>query len=355
MKSLHMGLRDPIKLRGWHFAGDGVADQSGAREKALIVLTAGRSIETTAIHHPDDPPCVWNAELNAWIGTSYPDARRRTEGFGGRNWRNFVAAFVKAGFDVLTLDKRGHGVSGGKTDSNCNEQGEDIFRALEALETGRGLRILTADGAQLEGAAAAGRLLGGCKAREIPLLLSGASQGCMVTCWAMHKNFVGACDFDRPDPQPRAPYGYNIKAALLLAPFGAGLGYRTPDNSLVEAARREEFNVQLFPSGEILAGVAKWPALFIGRGLWDFSESLEGSLACLQRATGPRMIVVARASHGEGEWGAANTKYLLARMTEFGAASLKGHGVEGYVEPKNLRELVASAPADWSDYAKPVA
>ena len=44
------------------------------------------------------------------------------------------------------------------------------------------------------------------------------------------------------------------------------------------------------PTGEVLAGVAKWPALFIGRGLWDFLESLEGSFDCLRRCAGPRMI-----------------------------------------------------------------
>ena len=165
--------------------------------------------------------------------------------------------------------------------------------------------MLTPSGELLEGASAAGRLLAGRSAREIPVVVSGASQGCMVTCWAMHKNCVGSCDFDRPDPAKRDPYGYNLKAALLMAPFGGGLGYRPPEDSLVEAARREEFNVQMMPSSEILAGVSRWPALFIGRGLWDFAESLEGSLACFRRARGPRMILAVRASHGEGEWGAA--------------------------------------------------
>ena len=352
-ETLRMGLRDPIKLRGWHFAGDGVSDAGGDRVKALVVLVAGRSIETTAIHHPDDFPCLWSDDLQAWLATSYPNADGRTEGFGGRAWRTYVAAFVKAGFDVLTLDKRGHGISGGATDSNCNEQAEDIFRALDALETGRGARILTPSGELLEGASAAGRLLAGRSAREIPVAVSGASQGCMVACWAMHKNCVGSCDFDRPDPAKRDPYGYNLKAALLMAPFGGGLGYRPPEDSLVEAARREEFNVQMMPSSEVLAGVARWPALFIGRGLWDFSESLEGSLACFRRARGPRMILAVRASHGEGEWGAANTRHMQAQMTGFAAAALFGRGVEGWAEPTSVRDIVAAAPASWSEWAKP--
>ncbi len=106
---------------------------------------------------------------------------------------------------MLTLDKRGHGISGGASDSNTNEQGEDLFRMLDALETGVGARILTPDGVLLEGKSAAGKLLGGRGAKEIPVVMGGPSQGCMVACWAMHKNVVGSCDFDRPDPAKRGP------------------------------------------------------------------------------------------------------------------------------------------------------
>lgn len=349
---LHLGLTDPIRLRGWHIAGDGVPDGKGGRTKALVVLTGGRSIETTVIQHPDDQACVWSDEVKGWLQTSYPDEARRTEGFGARPWRTYLLAFVRAGFDVLTLDKRGHGISGGANDGNTNEQGEDIFRMLDALESGSGARILTPAGELLEGAAIAGRLLGGHSARSIPLFVSGASQGCMVSCWAMHKNFVGSCDFERPNAEPRGPYRYNLKAALLLAPFGAGLGFRTPDDSLIEASRRLESNVQIMPTGEVLAGVAKWPALFIGRGLWDFSESLEGSLDCLRRCAGPRMISPVRGPHGEGEWGEENIAYMQGRMTAFATAVLHQTTVQGYTEPKSLRDLVASAPAVWPETAR---
>ena len=349
---LHLGLTGPVRLRGWHIAGDGVPDGKGGRKRALAVLTAGRSIETTVIHHPEDPACVWNAEVRGWLPTSYPDQVRRTEGFGARPWRTYPLAFVRAGFDVLTLDKRGHGISGGANDSNTNEQAEDIFRMLEAMESGRGMRILTPEGELLEGGAAAGRLLYGYTARTLPVFVSGASQGCMVTCWAMHKNFVGSCDFERPDAISRGPYGYNIQAALLLAPFGGGLGYRTPDDALVEAFRRLESNVQIMPSGEVLAGVAKWPALFIGRGLWDFAESLEGSFDCLRRCQGPRMIAPVRGPHGEGEWGQDNIAYMQRRMTDFATAVLQQKNVDGYVEPETLRGLVGSAPPIWPSTAR---
>jgi hypothetical protein len=250
------------------------------------------------------------------------------------------------------LDKRGHGISGGASDSNCNEQGEDIFRALDALESGKGARILTPDGQLRAGEEAADRLFDGRRARDFPVILAGASQGCMATCWAMHKNFVGSCDFDRPNPIERGPYGYNVKAAVLLAPFGGGLGYRSPEDSLVEAARRAEFNVQMFTSGEILGGVKRWPAIFVGRGLWDFSESLEGSLDCVRRATGPREIAVVRGPHGEGEWGPDNLQFMQERMTAFAVEALFGRSVAAYSLPANLRDLVASAPRHWIETAR---
>src|SRR5579863_458655 len=350
---LHLGLTDPIRLRGWRIAGDGVPDGRGGRRRALIVLTAGRTIETTAIQHPDDPACAWNDDVGGWLQRSYPDEKGRTEGFGHRAWRTYLHAVARAGFDVLTLDKRGHGVSGGAADSNTNEQAEDICRALDAMESGRGARILAADGRLLEGASAAGYLLGDFGARTIPVFLSGASQGCMITCWAKHKNFVGPCDFERPNPGTRGPYGYHVKAALLLAPFGGGLGFRSADDALVEALRRSESNVQMAPSGESLAGVAKWPALFIGRGLWDFAESLEGSLDCLRRCPGTRMIATVRASHGEGEWGADNLAYMQGRMVDFATAVLHQQTIERYREPVTLRDVVAAAPASWPSTAFP--
>ncbi|HEY1720796.1 MAG TPA: hypothetical protein VGG27_06100 [Magnetospirillaceae bacterium] len=349
---IHMGLRDPIRVRGWHIAGDGVPDGRGGKIKALAILICGRNIEMTGIHHPDDGECYWDARLQGWMQNSYPDTANRSESGGARPWRNYLRVFVEAGFDVLSIDKRGHGISGGTCDTNCNEQGEDLFRVLDALETGIGVRILLPGGTPLEGKAAAGKLLGGRGAKEIPVVIGGASQGCMVTCWAMHKNAVGSCDFDRPDPVQRGPYGYNVKASLLLAPFGGGLGYRSPDDSLIEAARRAEFHVQMFTSGEILGGIKHWPAVFIGRGLWDFSESLEGSFDCFRRATGPRMILGVRGPHGEAQWGNVNIRHVQDHMTRFAAAAVSGRAIEGYTEPQNIRDVVAAAPQHWIATAK---
>ena len=61
-----------------------------------------------------------------------------------RGWRESLYALNQAGFDVLAYDRRGEGLSGGFSDTNTLEQGEDIFRVLAQIETGRGLRLLAA-------------------------------------------------------------------------------------------------------------------------------------------------------------------------------------------------------------------
>lgn len=351
---LHMGLRDPIRIRGWHLAGKGVPDGQGGLKRAMIIFTAGRSIETTAIEHPDDRPARWDPKSEGWLQTSFPDELNRTECWGAGSWRNnYLLKFWQAGFDVLTFDKRGHGISGGNNDSNTNEQANDIFRALDSFETGRGLRLLTPDGKLLAGSDAAGVLLAGYRAKTLPVFLSGASQGCMVTVWAMHKNFVGSTDFERADSAVAEPLGYSIRGALVLAPFTGGLGYRPADDSLLEASRRESVNVQLFATSEIPANVAKWPSLFIGRGLWDFSESLEGSLDAYRRAKQPKRLAAVRGPHGENEWGQANIDHMTSEMVDFATIVLRDPSAT-FPGPASLYDVVAAAPASWPEEAKPV-
>ncbi|MGO4567017.1 hypothetical protein AB4Z52_18545 [Rhizobium sp. 2YAF20] len=351
-ETIHMGLTSSVRIRGWHLAGDGVDDGKGGRKRILIVVVAGRSIETTAIDHPDDVPCYWDEAAGAWIQAAYPGGNG-SEQWGTASWRNnYIYRFNQAGFDVLTLDKRGHGISGGDNDSNTNEQAEDIFRLLTAMETGEGLRLLTPEGNELAGAAAAGKLLAGySSARELPVFVSGASQGCMVTLWAMHKNFTGSCDFERPNPEPKGPYGYNILGALLMAPFPGGLGYRAPNDSYVEASRRLEQNLQLFATSEVLASLPNWPSLMIARGLWDFSESLEGSFEAYKRATGPKAILAVRGPHGENEWGQENIDYMTANMIRFARLVGTNQELTGFPEPKNIRDIVEAAPPYWAPYS----
>ncbi len=46
----------------------------------------------------------------------YPNATSEKWGLG--HWRGYLHALNQAGFDVLTLDKRAHGISGGLNTAN---------------------------------------------------------------------------------------------------------------------------------------------------------------------------------------------------------------------------------------------
>jgi hypothetical protein len=190
LERIRFGRTDPIKLRGWHIAGEGVDDGAGGRKRAMMVMIAGRTVETTATSHPDDFFRVLDCETGAWRAADYPAPRHLTEIWAARAWRRYLFEMNRAGFDVLTFDKRGHGISGGLNDSNMGEQANDIFRALDALESGVGLKLLTPDGRLLAGQTAAGRLLPSGGARATPVIVAGPSQGSMVSSWAMHKNYI---------------------------------------------------------------------------------------------------------------------------------------------------------------------
>jgi hypothetical protein len=354
LERIRLGRADPVKLRGWHIAGDGVDDGSGRRKRATMVMVAGRTVETTATSHPNDFFRAFDYRTGRWGPVEYPKPGCLTEMWAARAWRKYILEMARAGFDVLTFDKRGHGISGGLNDSNMGEQADDIIRALDAFESGEGLRILTPDGRLLSGLSAAGRLLSGTSARAEPVIVAGPSQGSMVSSWAMHKNYVENRSYELPHAASREPYGYNLISAILLAPFTSGLGYRAPDEALLEAAHRLEVNIQAFPSSEILANVHRWPSVFVGRGLWDFAESLEGTFEVYRRAKGLKEITVVRGPHAEGEWGDENIDFMIARMKAFARAAVHGHAASlGAAEPRNLRELVAFSPDTWEETSAP--
>jgi hypothetical protein len=76
---------------------------------------------------------------------------------------------------------------------------EDIFRMLDQLETGNELTTLAPTGQLLQGKQIAGLLLRGLHAKQVPVFLGGFSQGSVITCFAMQKNFVGWTAYNEPD------------------------------------------------------------------------------------------------------------------------------------------------------------
>ena len=224
--------------------------------------------QLTAIQHPQDVSVTVDPATRRATSVRYPNAT--TEGMGMRFWRDHLYALHRAGFDVLAYDRRGEGLSGGFSDTNTLEQSEDIFRALEQMEHGRGMRVLMADGQLLEGPAAGGKLMAGMAARQIPLLLLGYSRGSMTTGWAMTKNYAGGCAYDMPVVTCSAPKGYpNIKGAMTYASFLSGAGYLPQASDLADrnlflggmAAETTWFSTPTLRAGQH----APWPAAFFGR------------------------------------------------------------------------------------------
>ncbi|MDR6539386.1 hypothetical protein [Variovorax soli] len=344
---IDLNMQDTLKLRGWYIEGEGVDDGKGGRQRALVIMANGGGGQMTAIQHPDEQAYRIDPATGRSVAVAFPNAK--TETMGQRWWRENLHALNAAGFDVLACDRRGEGISGGFSDTNTLEQGEDVFRMLEQLESGEGLRLLTPSGQVLEGRAAGGRLLAGMKAKQIPLLLGGYSRGSMSAAWAMTKNFVESCSYDVPVVTCTPPRGYtNIKGAILLASFASGAGY-VPDASdlrdrnLFLGGMAADHHIVFYPSSATLAGMARWPAAFFGKGLWDRAESLEGTIAAYDRIQGLKEIVVARGPHSIETWDPADLRYLRERMVAFAKAAVTDSTTLPGAKPwSDLRGLVAT-------------
>ena len=349
---LHLHKEGTIKLRGWYLDGAGVSDGTGPSRRALVILNNGGGSELTAM---DDPRSVAvQADASGrYVLNRQPDAL--SEQFGIRHWRGFASALNEAGFDVLVTDRRGNGISGGAAGFNTAEQARDLVRELDAMESGEGLRLLTPGGEVLAGPAAAGRLMAGLKATEIPVVLAGYSRGSYAVAWAMHQTFVEDCNRDVPDggcrPAQRRP---NIKGAILYGPNAAGLGYRVAGHDMIEAALRLEHNTTYYVDSDVFAGIGQWPALMVVKGTWDYVEGLEGSLEAFRGAREPKEIFVFRGPHTLPTQHPENMRLVGARMAVFARAAVFGlPTVPGAYAPSDLRELVLSSPDHWERTTDP--
>lgn len=355
-EQLQLKRKAPVKLRGWFVKGEGVLDAQGNRIHALVIFNNGFTMQTCAAQHPDAPRYEYNVRTRQYEGYTFPDRNLQTEYWGARQNRQYLYGFIRAGFDLLVVDKRGHGISGGVNPYNSAEMAEDNFRMLDQMESGVGLTVLTPDGQLLQGERTAGLLLGGRPAKEAPLLIAGESQGSIITCFAMQKNLVGWTAFHEPGQKFSPAKRYNIKAAILLADFAGGLGHvNGPDlrwGGYGEAIFRMERNTMLQPTSEILANIAQWPAVFFGKGLWDNYQSAAGTYDAYRRVKGLKELVFVRGPHAAGQWGEENIVYMIDKMTEFAVRAVVNPGKK-YHEVKSFKEAVLSSPPYWEASSRP--
>jgi pimeloyl-ACP methyl ester carboxylesterase len=351
-----LNLSTPIKLRGWFIKGKGVPDIKGKMAHAVFIYFEGGGAQFTAIHHPAAPLYTWDIRSKQYKGVSYPNKDFQTEQWGKRQVRQYLYDFNQAGFDVLIVDKRGHGISGGVNNYDTTEVAEDVFRMLDQLESGEGLTVVAPNGQLLQGKEMAGQLLRGVSAKQVPVIIGGSSRGAQVTCIAMLKNFIGWTAFNEPEQKYSSAKKYNFKAAILLGESTGGLGYSTQDPDLSryqEAARRVEKYSMNELTSEVLATIDQWPvALFFGNGLWDNWYSSIGTYEGYRRAKGLKELVYYRGPHSFASSGAQNAAYLSNKITEFAVRALVNPNKK-YPEFKSLREAVLSSPPYWEPTSRP--
>lgn len=357
---IEQGRSQAVKLRGWYLQGDGIEDGAGGNIRALILMSNGGGGRIVAIEHPSDRLYDLDPRTGFSVLKTYPAGS--TGASGQRNWRAFLYQLNEAGFDVLSYDRRGVGVSGGYSDTNTLQQGRDILTVIRSLRDGAGMRVLTPEAEVLTGQEAADALMAGAAAESLPVVLGGSSRGTMSTGWAMTRNFYRSCDYDLPGSPCGSPVGLsNIRAAMMLAGFTSGVGYVTSptsqddtDRGLFIAGSAISHHVVFFPNSEILEGIHTWPGLFIGRGLWDYAESLEGSIAAYDRISGLREIVVVRAPHAFETWPEIEHQRVAQRMIAFSTAAVLGHeSAPGERTWSNMKELAATASDVWEKSSFP--
>jgi pimeloyl-ACP methyl ester carboxylesterase len=358
---LHKQMSGEIKVRGWYIRGAGIDDGRGGRERALIIFSGGGGDRISAIDDPSDKaysidPKTGNTSLN-----DFPNA---TTGSPGQAvWRRVEYALHEAGFDVLAIDRRGVGISGGFSDTNTLQQGRDLLSFVAALRSGEGVRALTPAGKIVRGRDAAATIRGSAPGAGLPVMFMGSSRGTMASGWAMTLNFDKDCTYDLPtvtcEPPRRDPH---IKGAILVAEYSSGVGYLPGQTTAVDDGRGPgrdrglfiggielEHNIVFFPSSAILAGMHKWPSAFFARGLWCYADGLEGTMDAYSRIPGDvKDLVVVRGPHPYESWPAEEKRRMQERLIAYArAVTLGDKTIAGRRTWSDMKELVATTSDVW--------
>ena len=368
---LHQNMTADIKIRGWYIQGAGLDDGKGGRKRALIISSGGGGDRVTAIDDPVDKAYVVDPKTGDTIpNDDWPNA---TTGVKGETvWRQVWFNLHQAGFDVLALDRRGVGISGGFSDTNTLQQGHDLLRIVAELRSGEGLRSLAPAGEVSTGNAAAAVVRGGAPAKGLaeglPVFFLGSSRGTMSSGWAMTINFDKDCSYDLPTISCKPPVrDKTIKGAILIADFSSGVGYlesqTTPkddgrgpgrDRGLFIGGIEVENNIVFFPSSAILAGIHTWPSAFFARGLWCYADGLEGEMDSYSRVNGLRDLVVVRGPHAFETWPPEEKARVEERMIAYArAVVLDQKSIPGRRTWTNMKELVATSGDVWEPSTHP--
>ncbi|HEY4030628.1 MAG TPA: hypothetical protein VGM25_09815 [Caulobacteraceae bacterium] len=365
---LHEHMTADIKIRGWYIRGQGIDDGHGHKVRALVTMSGGGGDRVTAIDDPKDR----GYEIDPKTGLTIPndDFPNQTTGVKGMAaWRKVAHTLHEAGYDVLEFDRRGVGISGGYSDTNTLQQGRDLLDIVAALRSGKGVRVLTPTGQEVQGKAAAETLHGPAPEQGLPVLFMGSSRGTMASSWAMTINFDKECSYDLPKIVCTAPRkDPHVKGAILVADFSSGVGYvpaeTTPkddgrgpgrDRALFIGGIEVAHNIVFFPSSATLAGMHKWPSAFFARGLWCYADGLEGEMDSYSRIQSDlKDLVVVRGPHAFETWPASEQDRVKERMIAYAdAVVLSKTTVPGRRAWTDMKSLVATSGDVWEPSTQP--
>ena len=370
---LHRQMTADVKVRGWYIRGAGIGDDKDMRQskrrkvRALIIASGGGGDRIAAIDDPADKAYTIDPKTGNTIpNDDWPNATTGVKGQAA--WRQVWFKLHEAGFDVLALDRRGIGISGGFSDTNTLQQGRDLLSIVASLRTGEGMRALAPAGAISQGRDASVAIRDGAPEAALPVMFLGNSRGTMASGWAMTINFDKDCSYDLATINCGPPVrDHTIKGAILVAEFSSGVGYlparttakddgRGPgrDRGLFIGGIELENNIVFFPSSAILAGTGKWPSAFFARGLWCYADSLEGSMDSYSRVKGLKDLVVVRGPHAYETWPAAEKLRVQDRIVAYAKAVVLGRkSIPGRRTWSNMKELVATASDVWEPSTHP--
>lgn len=364
---LHMHMTGDIRIRGWYIRGAGIDDGKGHKHRALVIFNGGGGDRVTAIDDPHDISYTVDAKTGKTIpDDDWPNATTGVQ--GERYWRAAWYELHQAGFDVLAMDRRGVGISGGYSDTNTLQQGHDILDIVAALRSGKGMRALSPTGTLATGQQAAAMVHGGPSGEGQPTFLLGSSRGTMSSGWAMTINFDKDCSYDLPNIRCGPPrHDPTIKGAMLVADFSSGVGYLESETSPKDDGRgpgrdrglfiggiEEENNIVFFPSSAILAGISKWPSAFFARGLWCYADGLEGEMDSYARVKGLKDLVVVRGPHAFETWPQQEKQRVVDRMIAYGRAEVLGEKtLPDAPHWSTMKQLVATTDDVWEPSTHP--
>ena len=344
-----LDMMESVHLRGWYIQGKGIETDYDT-VNPLVIMMAGTNMEITAIHHPDDP-LYKQSEEGELLKIPYPyKMASKTEVWGARQWRQYAYEFFRQGFDVLMLDRRGTGISGGIVSEDIHEMSEDLSRILLALESGNGLRFLSPDGVLVREPFGGGELIRQKNSEQVPVFLLAASDATSIAALSLHKQESSFCQPWLNDHSCSNPddYNINIQGAILLSDTLSQLVFQEPFNDAVleEAILREKFKTMTQPSSEIFEALDRWAPVFLGRGLWDEITPPQAAFELYSQLPQGKELVFVRGPHGETQWGKKNVNDMSRRITSFAKNILKGRASKS-LEYDSFREAVLASPPFW--------